>query len=240
MTQLVVAALLAGAAWWAAPLPLARSRILAVQGRPGPSSMVDTWRHWSARWRRLRAGRHAPQRRAQAVVELAEVMAAELRAGQPPPAALAAAAEAVSAPVVDPTVVAAARAGGPVADLLDTAAGLPGAAGLHGVAACWRVAEQSGTGLAQGLERVVMGLRDDQLVAREVAGQLAAPRATGRLLAVLPAFGWLLGAGLGAAPLDVLLTSPFGWACLVLGVPLQLAGWWWMERLTRSVEPWRT
>jgi tight adherence protein B len=167
-------------------------------------------------------------------------MAAELRAGQPPPAALAAAADAASVPVVAATVVSAARGGGPVADLLDTAAGLPGAAGLHGVAACWRVAEQSGTGLAQGLERVVRGLRDEQQLAREVAGQLAAPRATGRLLAMLPAFGWLLGSGLGAAPLEVLLTSPLGWACLALGVPLQVAGWWWMERLARSVEPWRT
>lgn len=170
---------------------------------------------------------------------MAEVMAAELRAGQPPPAALAAAVGALATPVVPPSVVASARSGGPVADLLDAAATQPGAAGLHGVAACWRVAEQSGAGLARGLERVVAGLRDEQQLAREVAGQLAAPRATGRLLALLPAFGWLLGSGLGAAPLEVLLTSPAGWACLALGVPLQVAGWWWMELLARSVEPWR-
>jgi tight adherence protein B len=171
------------------------------------------------------------------VVELVEATAAELRAGRTPSAALAEAA-AVGSP--DLRLLAGVGHGGEVVPvLLRSLSGLPGAHGLYAVASCWQVAERSGVGLARGLEQVAVGLRDERAVAREVAGQLAGPRATARLLAVLPAFGWLLGAALGAAPVEMLLTTAYGWGCLLVGVPLQVAGWWWIERAAAALDPAR-
>lgn len=235
---LVALLVAAAAALLTAPAPERARIVAAAAAAPAPATGVARRWGWLHGWWRRRQGAARGTSTAEAVVELAEAMAAELRAGQPPPAALAAAVDAVPLPVLPATLVAAAHAGGPVADLLDVAATAPGAAGLHAVAACWRVSAQSGAGLARGLEGVVVGLRDECDVVREIHGQLAAPRATGRLLALLPVFGWLMGSMLGAHPVAVLLTTPYGWGCLALGVPLQLTGWWWMERLAASVDPW--
>lgn len=235
----LVAGLLAGAAALLAGPETGSRRLRRVieSGLPGRRL---TGHRLGALWHRITQARGRPaatQATAAAVVQLVEALAAELRAGQPPPVALATVA--AEAPVLGARVVAATRAAGPVADLLDAAADAPGAAGLHAVAACWRVAEQSGGGLARGLDRVARGLRDEQQVAREVSGQLAGPRATGLLLAGLPLFGLLLGSALGADPVRVLLGTSIGWACLAVGVPLQAAGWWWVHRLAAAVDPWR-
>jgi tight adherence protein B len=56
------------------------------------------------------------------------------------------------------------------------------------------------------------------------------------LLALLPVAGLGLGGLLGAGPVTVLLTTPVGVACLVLGVLLDLLGLWWTARIARSVE----
>jgi tight adherence protein B len=73
-------------------------------------------------------------------------------------------------------------------------------------------------------------------VRQEVSTQLAGPRATAALLGALPAVGVLLGTGLGAAPLDVLLRTPWGLGCLVLGSLLTIAGVAWTERIARAAE----
>ena len=51
-------------------------------------------------------------------------------------------------------MLAAARFGGDVPGALAVAARQPGAEGLLGLAACWRVAVDRGAGLAAGLERL--------------------------------------------------------------------------------------
>ena len=56
------------------------------------------------------------------------------------------------------------------------------------------------------------------------------------LLAVLPGVGVLLGTGLGASPSTSLLRTPWGFACLVLGALLAIAGVAWTERLARTAE----
>jgi tight adherence protein B len=171
------------------------------------------------------------------VVELVVATAAELRAGRMPSAALAEAA-AAGPPELAP-LACLGHGDEDVPSLLRSLSRLPGAQGLRGVASCWQVAEQSGAGLARGLEQVAGGLRDERAVAREVSGQLAGPRATARLLAVLPVFGWVLGAALGAAPVEVLVATAYGWGCLLVGVPLQVAGWWWIERAAAALDPSR-
>ena len=70
-----------------------------------------------------------------------------------------------------------------------------------------------------------------------MAAQLAGPRATAVLLALLPVFGLAMGNALGADPLAVLVGTPVGRGCLVLGLLLEVAGLLWTARITRRAEP---
>jgi tight adherence protein B len=192
------------------------------------------------RWTRQRRTRRAlEQTRRAAVPELCGALAAELTAGRTPAAALreASAALPALADLLLPAVTAA-ELGGDVAVELQEMAGRPGADGLRHLAACWRVSERSGAGLAAALGRLGEGLRGEEAVRREVTAQLAAPRASARLLAALPAFGLVLGAGLGARPWEVLLGTPWGMGCLMAGLVLDGCGLLWVEQLSkRAAEP---
>ena len=95
--------------------------------------------------------------------------------------------------------------------------------------------ESSGAGLAAALERVVAGARADEEVRREVEAALAAPRATAKVLAVLPLFGIALGTALGADPVGWLLGSPVGWAVLTAGLGLAVGGVGWTRRIADAV-----
>ena len=186
-----------------------------------------------SRLRRRAATRRAAAVRRGAVLATCDALAAELRAGQQPPRALASAAEAW--PELKPAA-SAARLGGDVPRALRDAATLPGGASLATVAAAWQVAHRTGAGLAEVLDRTAEGLRAEEATRREVVASLAAPRATARLLALLPVFGLLLGSGVGADPWAFLLSTPLGLACLALGCGLALAGLVWVERLADSAE----
>ncbi len=171
------------------------------------------------------------------MIELCAALSAELRAGRTPREALIRAASG-SASVADlcSAAVTAAHVGGDVPASLHAAASIDGAKGLRWLATCWQVAEEQGAGLAAGAERLAEASRAEEALRQEVAAQLAGPRATALLLAVLPGVGVLLGTGLGASPLDVLLRTPWGFACLVLGALLAIAGVAWTERLARTAE----
>ena len=67
-----------------------------------------------------------------------------------------------------------------------------------------------------------------------VSAELAAPRSTGKVMAVLPLVGIGLGYLLGGRPLSWLVAGPLGWACLLLGLLLAAAGVLWIERLARA------
>ena len=192
------------------------------------------------RWlRQRRTGRALEQTRRAAVPELCGALAAELTAGRTPAAALREASIGLPAlaELLLPAVTAA-QLGGDVAAELQESAGRPGADGLRHLAACWRVSERSGAGLAAALGRLGEGLRGEEAVRREVTAQLAAPRASARLLAALPAFGLVLGAGLGARPWEVLLGTPWGMGCLMAGLVLDGCGLLWVEQLSkRAAEP---
>jgi tight adherence protein B len=205
----------------------------------GPSSLLlaascavvlggAAWLHGGARLRRATA------RGRRQTIEGCDALVAELRAGQPPGRALLRAAE--HHPALMPTARAAAL-GGDVPAALRQAAALPGQAGLAAVAAGWQVSEASGAGLASVLRRVTEGLREDDTLQAEVAAALAPARATARLLAVLPAFGLLLGSGLGGDPVGLLVRTAAGNTLLLGGVILALAGTVWVERLADRAQP---
>jgi tight adherence protein B len=69
-----------------------------------------------------------------------------------------------------------------------------------------------------------------------VALELAAPRATARLLAALPVLGIVIGSASGANPVGVLIGTAWGWGLLGAGLVLDLAGLAWVGRIAHAAE----
>ncbi|MFI2237952.1 type II secretion system F family protein [Streptomyces chrestomyceticus] len=187
------------------------------------------------RWLRARERVRERERRGAAVIELCEAVAGELRAGRQPGQALTAVG-AAGFGEAGAAVTAAARFGGNVPKALRAAGRLPGAEGLAGVAACWQAAVDGGAGLAAGLERIATALRAERDQRDDLRAQLAGPRATALMLALLPAGGLAMGSALGADPLRVLLHTPAGWACLLVGGLLEWCGIVWTARIIAAAE----
>lgn len=188
------------------------------------------------RWLAGRRAERARERRTAEVIGLCAAVAGELRAGRQPAQALYAAGGPPALGPAGRAAAAAARYGGDVPRALRAAARQPGAEGLTAVAACWQVAVEGGAGLAAGLERIAAGLRVRRELREELRAQLAGPRATALMLALLPVGGLLMGTALGADPLGVLLHSPAGWGCLVLGGLLEWGGVAWTTRIVAEAE----
>ncbi|WP_093258720.1 type II secretion system F family protein [Thermostaphylospora chromogena] len=186
--------------------------------RPGSSSAAARWRACS--------------------IELCQALRAELAAGRPAGEALARAISWVEFP--DPSavwaVVAAARDGGDVPAALRAVAPSAGGEGLRRLAVCWQVAAAAGAGLATLVDRVEAMLRADEAHRQEVAAQLSGPRATARLLAVLPVLGVSMGAALGMNPFAFLFGTPAGLMCLLTGLTLAAGGVVWTRHLVRRAE----
>lgn len=225
------------AAWvWAGP-DGARARVTDLLA-PRDSGSLRRRRVAWPRWSRHRAGTARAAAWRAASIELCQCVVAELSAGRTAGDALARAVASVNPPdpaVLTPVAVAA-RDGGDVAAALLRAAPVRGGEGLMRLAACWRVSVTVGAGLAGLVERVAVSLRDAEAHRLDLAAQLAGPRATARMLAVLPVLGLLMGAALGMNPLSFLLGGPAGIACLVVGLVLDVAGVWWTRRLVARAE----
>lgn len=234
----VVAGSALGAAWVVSrPLPAGPRLGRLGDGLPDGAA-TRPWSPVSSWWQRVRSSSRAARRVAgrRQCLEFVDALAAEIGAGQPPVFALERAARACG----DSELLRLAQA---VVLGADASAGLralaerPGWPALDHVAVCWRVSLGAGSGLADALRRTAALIRADDDVAREVSATLAAPRATVRMLAALPLIGIAMGGLLGAQPWTVLLGTPYGLACLVVGLLLDAAGVWWVERLARAAEP---
>lgn len=190
--------------------------------------------HDLVRWSRARILTHrSVAQRREAVREAVAAMAAELAAGHSASRAL----ERAFAPSdIAPTSRAAVAWGGDVTAALHADARQPGCALLAHVSACWSVAHGTGAGLAESLRRAVEADRSDDEVRSQLTAHLAAPRATSRMLAGLPALGLLLGIAMGGDPLAWLFGTPFGIACLAGGAALTVMGLLWTSRIAARVE----
>jgi tight adherence protein B len=246
-----------GFEWWAAVAGL----VIAVLGASvlpvlAGAAGVPLLR----RVRLARMERRVCERRADEVIALCAMVAGEVRAGRQPGEALVRAVRAVrefegagvggagsgafgsGAPEfgglgeTQAAVLAAARFGGDVPGALAAAARRPGAEGLLGLAACWRVAVDQGAGLAAGLDRLEGALRADRDQRADLRAQLAGARSTAWMLAALPVLGLGLGAALGADPLHVLLHTGSGLGCLLVGGLLEGVGMGWATRIVRGAE----
>jgi len=102
------------------------------------------------------------------------------------------------------------------------------------LAAGWAVATETGAPLAPTLRRFADVLRSLAQARRNVEVALAGPRATSRIVLALPGIGLLFGMLLGFDALRVLVGTPVGWVCLVVGALLVWAGVRWNRRLIRA------
>jgi len=211
----------------------------AVAGKLGVAGVVDgvvpsrALLERVGRW--VLRGRAAEQNRI-GLIELADALSAELRAGAAPREALGRAAR------DDPrfaAVAAAARSpAGDVVSPLHELATLPGGAAAADLATAWAVCEATGGRLAPAVSRLAVGWRDEEQVRREVSAQLAGPRATAVLLAALPLVGLAMGASLGADPIALMRQPSMVLVVVVPGLLLEAAGLLWTARITRRAATW--
>lgn len=164
-----------------------------------------------------------------------QVLARLVSAGQVPGDALRIAA--ADAPVLARAASMLVVGGDPV-EVWRAQAREPGHEGLLPLARAWQVSRATGSPMSRPVRDVAEALLADRSMARVVTAELSAPRATGRLLAVLPAFGIALGFLLGGDPLAFLLHNWVGQLCLVSGALLACAGVLWVERLARRGARW--
>ncbi len=180
---------------------------------------------------------HLLARRRRAPSPVPEVLAAlrdELAGGCPLRAAFERAVAGCSDPVWLREPVAVCRMGGDVpAALRERASADPL---LLSLAAVWQVSEGSGAAMAAALDRLVASTTQADRLRAEIAAQLAGPRGTVRVLAVLPLVGVGMGMLMGADPIGFLLGGPIGWACLGIAVLLDTAGLLWMRQMVTSIE----
>lgn len=222
-----IALLVLAAAIWGA----SSSHRLRPHGWRGPLTRAGWWILSAVRdsWRRQ--ARATVRRRAAADVVLS--LSAELSTGVPPETALIRAAEGRS---FMRNSVGAVRVGGDVPAGLRADAEESSVPVLIAVAAVWQVSEGSGAGLSDATHRLGAAALQRERMRRDLASQMAGPKATARVLALLPAVGLLLGSGLGGSPVAWLLGTPLGWLMLGLGLGLEALGLWWVRRLVRGVE----
>ncbi len=165
-------------------------------------------------------------------------LAVLVAAGLSPPAAWAHVADA-AAPA-DPVLLAvstAASNGVEVSTAIEQAAG-EGASGSawRALGAAWRVATICGAPLAAALRAFAEALRDREAARRDIEVALAGPRATARIVMLLPLIAVLLGLLMGV-DLVATLSTPIGAACIAAGGLLIVGARRWMRRLLRAAEP---
>ena len=197
--------------------------ILGVaQRRAGGSPLLEIGAHLFGRGRKQSAARRQ-------AIEALGCLSAELSAGTPQHRALVIAGEHVW-----PAACGAVRFDGDIAEALrQDARRIPLIAPL---AACWSVSAQQGSGLSISVTRMAEQARIAEDIRVQLEAQLAGPRATARILMLLPIFGIAMGMTMGVNPVAWLLGTPLGLACLVAGMALTALGYWWTSRIVQRVE----
>lgn len=204
-----------------------------------------------ARWSPWLGGARRRERRRAAVVarlcEALDLCVAGLRAGLPLPAVLAF----VEREVQDGSEVGGTIRGGASRDVRPGVAAevvallrgermegpscgaLAPAASVIGQAR--DLSQAAGVPLADSWEAAAGLLREHEAVRRRVAVALAGPRATMRILTLLPVAGPLVGAVFAVDPWRMYAGSPVALGCLGLGMALLAFGRWWCGQLIRRL-----
>ena len=104
-------------------------------------------------------------------------------------------------------------------------------ASLASCANLLELSSQSGSSINEALTQVAVKLMTRRNQEQLIATELASTKATVYVLAGLPIMGAGMGLMLGSDSISWLLGSPAGRVCLVLGIGLELVGWFWIKRL---------
>ncbi|HEX5400826.1 MAG TPA: type II secretion system F family protein [Pseudonocardiaceae bacterium] len=171
---------------------------------------------------------------AEALTDAIHGLVAELRSGAHPVVAAESAAKDAKEPAraVLTAISAAARLGGDLTTALRQFDNSTLAPVLRPLTHAWSLAQRHGLPLADVLDSVRRDVAGRVRFANRVRARMAGPKASGTVLAVLPAVGLLLGESMGASPVHVLFTSSLGQTLLALGTTLICAGLYWITRLT--------
>jgi len=97
----------------------------------------------------------------------------------------------------------------------------------------WLLTRRHGLAFTPLVDALAVDLSGQLTADAERAGQVAGPRMSGYVMAVLPLMGLALGVGMGADPMRVLLNTAVGNVLLVVGVLLTCAGLLWSARIVR-------
>jgi len=246
--------------WWvgtAALFGVAVAVLALVRWAPVAAALAVVGSVIAVRAARAQARRSRRRRDRRDAEEMLAALAAELEAGAPPAVALLAAiggagttghdssaggggpGEGSPAPArargradARAELAAALRRGAQPADALSA---LP-AGPMRQLAVGWRVHALAGVPLADLARRLAAVARVDLERMAEIDSALAGPRASGRMVASLPALGVALGGLLGAHPVRILLRTPAGAFALAVGVLLDCAGLAWVAAIARRAE----
>lgn len=212
---LVVAGLLAGSSL--------RSPAMVVAGAAGGASIVAA--------RRLR-GRRAAQQVDAGLPRLLEDLARHLRAGGSVRSGLEQLVDAPEHRMLLGGVGPSLEGGQEVMTALDRWVSASPHGGRRLAFAAVALGAEAGGPQARALDSVAATLRERAAVVQESRALTAQARASAALLAVAPVGFGVLGAAAQPDAAHFLLREPAGAACLVLGLALQGAGWWWMHRVS--------
>lgn len=97
----------------------------------------------------------------------------------------------------------------------------------------WLLTRRHGLAFTPLIDALAADLSEQIAADAERAGQVAGPRMSGYVMAVLPLLGLALGLGMGADPFRVLLLTPVGNILLLVGVLLTCTGLLWSARIVR-------
>lgn len=236
-TALMVGLLVAAVILW--PVSGGRLPVRRVQGGSGlegsraivGSSGVGRSRLALPRWR----GRARRAAFDAALAELVAAIAAPLRAGVVPAAALAAAEPSFrDDPALAPLLrelVETTRVGASAAEVWLRHAESHRSRDLRFVGQAWALSERTGAPLADALASCEGVLRARGRGRERLASAAAGPRASMALLCLLPASGPFVGAAVGVDPGALYFSSPAATGSLALGLVLAAGAWWWSRRI---------
>jgi tight adherence protein B len=97
----------------------------------------------------------------------------------------------------------------------------------------WLLTRRHGVAFAPLIDALAADLVEQIAADGERSGEVAGPRMSGYVMALLPVLGLALGVGMGADPIQVLLSSALGNILLLVGVSLICAGLLWSDRIVR-------
>jgi tight adherence protein B len=185
---------------------------------------------------RLRARAAERSRRDQQMPGALERLATALRSGASLPQALREVGEALDPPLGPEvaTLAQAAERGRPLLGVLDEWSSAHDDPGTRLAATALVLATVVGSTPARAIDGVAATVRERLDLAAERRALAVQARTSALVLSVAPVgFAALLVVGDTAAA-GFLLGTPAGWACLALGLALDVTGAWWMTRLSRS------